>query len=111
MPARHITRAAAIILLLMVCVDLAVPSLCAAESVPVFGPPQQVGWSPVSSDPAAPVAPVLGEEDCFCCCSHIKPAAKVLVTAGFAVAEESPAQTPQLAPLQLATLIFHPPKQ
>ena len=107
---KHTTRTATVVLLLLVGLDLGIPSLCSAESVPAFGPPQEVGWSPISSNPSTPAAPVLGEEDCFCCCSHVKPAPNVLVTAGFTLVDKSSPATPRLTPPQRATLIFHPPK-
>ena len=106
---RTLARAAAVILLLLVCVDLGIPSLCAAESIPV--PPLSADDSqPLSPSSGGPNSPVLGEGDCFCCCAHIVPQSVVLVVANLTrLAGEPPVMVhPVLLPIP--QLIFHPPK-
>jgi hypothetical protein len=72
---RFIARAAAVILLALSALDMALPQLCEADFSPLMAARADVIDSGVPSDPGAPAQSAV-PDDCFCCCSHIEPAAQ-----------------------------------
>ncbi len=97
-------------LLLAVC-HHAIPGLCSAESFAVSGSGRTASRWAAPATPSAPVNPLPGEGDCFCCCPHIVPAPFVQVPAGLATLTETPRAAEEQIPDLPPQTIFHPPKQ
>jgi hypothetical protein len=106
---QKISRLVSLCLLLLVGLDLAFPSLCDAESVfPSSSRSDEAVRSERGPEPAAPAQGP--EEDCFCCCVHIRPQS---ITRGIEALEdvsESLAPRPSHEPERRAHPLFHPPK-
>jgi hypothetical protein len=94
---RGLANAAAITLLLLAGADLAFPSLCSAERIPQLYPV-------TVADPPA------GEEDCFCCCPHIRPQAIIQAVEGLQPLSERKESGALPVPDIRPHKIFHPPK-
>ena len=105
-----LARTAAIMLLLLVCVDLGIPSLCAAESIPLLPPVETGDSQPIPPSPAGPVSPVLGEGDCFCCSTHVVSQSPVRVVESLLTLADEPPAIVQPVPFLIPQTIFHPPK-
>ncbi len=103
-------RTAAVVLLLLVCADLGIPSLCSAESIPIFTPAEPESWQANARKPAAPVEPVLGEEDCFCCCSHTYPRPFLSVVEEPRILQGAVSPVEQPVPEAAPSNIFRPPR-
>lgn len=102
-------RWVAVSFLLFAGLDLGIPSLCQAESIlPLSADADK--QSPGQHDPK-PATPEQGpEEDCFCCCAHIRPRPVTRGMEPLAELSESPAVRPPSEPALRATSLFHPPR-
>ncbi len=106
---QKIGRFVSLCLLLLVGLDLAFPSLCDAESVlPSSSHRDEAVLGERGPEPTAPAQGP--EEDCFCCCVHIRPQS---ITRGIESLEDvsgSLAPRRSLEPGLRVQSPFHPPK-
>jgi hypothetical protein len=107
---RSTGRAVALSLLLLAGLDLGFPSLCQAESaLPIATHTDDASFGEQQPEPAAPEPG--SEEDCFCCCVHIRPQP---ITRGIEALSDvrglQPAK-PSLEPEVRVQSLFHPPRQ
>lgn len=102
-------RVVALVILLWAVVDMAVPSLCEADSGFLIPLTQQQSSMSVDSDKSSQPADPAHEDDCFCCCSHISPTPHFEFTT-VAFSEEYAATTPRLHLLEFAEPHYHPPR-
>lgn len=75
-----------VVLLVLALADLTVPGLCKSESGPV--PLPMAGTAHLSASilmraPRSSSITMDGEDDCWCCCSHIRPSAHFELTTQF----------------------------
>lgn len=101
----------AITFLVWVLADLLVPGVCKAETVtlPDGSAPAASVTSVASPGSSQQATAPAGEEDCFCCCSHVSPAsAPAIVTFAITPQVLSPLQVE--APRDLAFSLYHPPR-
>ena len=107
---RNTARLAALSLLLVAGLDLAFPSLCQAESaLPAAAHSEDAALEHRQPEP---VAPVQGpEEDCFCCCVHIRPQPVTRGIESLAKVGDRLMPGQSLEPELRAQALFHPPRQ
>ena len=102
-------RLVAVNLLLFAGLDLGVPSLCQAESaLPLASHAGEGSLDNHDPEPAAPEP--AHEEDCFCCCTHVRPRPITRGIEALTQIGEDPLVYLRLEPEQRATSLFHPPK-
>ena len=104
------SRIVALSLLLIAGLDLAFPSLCQAESaLPSATHSEDAGLEHRQPEPDAPAQGP--EEDCFCCCVHIRPQPITRGIEPLAKFGDRLMPGELLAPELRAQALFHPPRQ
>lgn len=89
--------------------DLGFPSLCQAESV--LPSTSHSDASSLDEHGPEPTAPKQGpEEDCFCCCVHIRPQPVTRGVASLIRLGEKLVTRPSFKPEFRVGTLFHPPK-
>jgi hypothetical protein len=107
---RSTGRAVALTLLLLAGLDLAFPSICQAESaLPSATHTDDASVGEQQPEPAAPERS--SEEDCFCCCVHIRPQPITRGIEALANVRGLQPAKPSLEPELRAQALFHPPRQ
>lgn len=106
---RFIARAAAVVLLALTTLDLALPQLCEGDLGPLMAGRADFIDAGHSADPGSPEQPA-GPEDCFCCCSHLEPAAQEATLASLMpVCGLHPHRSPDTPPSPLR-ILYRPPR-
>ena len=101
-------RFVAVNLLLYTALCLGIPSVCQSESLPIASNLAEQALLEHSPEPAQPEPP--HEEDCFCCCTHLRPQPITRGIEELAPIGEGPRLSPQLKPEQRANSLYHPPR-
>lgn len=92
-----------------VVLDLAVPNLCSAEELILPDGTGSVASVVTNANPLPHQQAPTGEEDCFCCCSHITPStAPALVVLETTRPEWPPFRVE--APEDHSFSLYHPPR-
>ncbi len=101
------SRFLAVLLLLWTAVDLSIPAVCRAEGTAQSTEIRMVVQAQTNdmSNPAGYQA----DDDCFCCCSHIMPAAHFHLASAELSVPAVPIPT-RFEPFSLAQSQFHPPR-
>ncbi len=98
----------ALSLLLFAGLDLGFPSLCRAEAIlPASSHTEDAS---VDEHGPAPTAPKQGPDDCFCCCTHVRPQPNTRGMGPLAELGENLLTSPPSEPELRATSLFHPPR-
>lgn len=106
---RFITRAAAVFLLSLTALDLALPQLCEGDSGPLMAGRADFIDVGRSADPDSPEQSA-GPEDCFCCCSHLEPAAQEAELASLMPVSVLDLHLPSDAPPSPLRMLYRPPR-
>lgn len=108
MVGRKLVRFVALSLLLFAGLDLGVPSLCRAESI--LPSPSHTDDPSIDEHGPAPASPKQGPDDCFCCCTHVRPQPITRGIGPLAELGENLLIRLPLEPELRATPLFHPPR-
>jgi hypothetical protein len=106
---RFIARAAAVFLLSLTALDLALPQFCEEDFGPLMAGRTEIIDVGSSSDPGTPEQPA-GPEDCFCCCSHLEPAAQGAELASLMPVSVLGLHLPSDAPPSPSRILYRPPR-
>lgn len=105
---RRISRFIALALLLWTAVDLSIPSICRAEDSS-WNLGQNTGIAQRHEGQVSQAPGFQGDDDCFCCCSHIVPSSHFAVNAEARVVSST--TVPRSHQIdQDPRSLFHPPK-
>ncbi|MCM2316880.1 MAG: hypothetical protein NDJ92_17165 [Thermoanaerobaculia bacterium] len=106
---RFIARAAAVFLLSITTLDLALPQFCEEDFGPLLTGRTDVIDAGSAADPGTPEQPA-GPEDCFCCCSHLEPAAQGAELASLMPVSVLDANLPSDVPPSPSPSLYRPPR-
>ena len=88
--------------------DLGVPGLCQTD-FPDFGAAQSTLVSAQRNVSHQQQSESFGEDDCFCCCSHIAPATPVALSEGAIAVADWPEYVIE-KPREFSSSLYHPPR-
>ena len=106
----HLTlrKFVAVFVLIWALGDLSVPGLCQTDLAD-FGGLQPTSVSAQRNASHQQQSQTSGEDDCFCCCSHVAPATPVALSEGAIALADWPEYVIE-KPREFSSSLYHPPR-